>query len=248
MTHEECREALALGALGALESPEQDAVGAHVARCPACAAELAELEEAAASLARLEPPLAPSPEHLARVLAALDADARRRRPWRRLASPGRLAVAAAVLVLIGADVALYRRLERASAALAGMRRVGAFVTSPDVVVVSLWGGGARSGAHAKLAYDRVTGRFVLLSSDLAPPPPGAHYQLWVIGDGVRPAAAFHPDAPAGVLTAPPRGDAPVLFGLSVEPAGTTDEPTGPMVLVSEPVRATAETTAGRRPR
>ncbi len=116
--------------------------------------------------------------------------------------------------------------------IASMRAIGAFLGSPDVSVVSLAG----RHAHAKLAFDRTDGRFVFLSSDLAPPAPGTRYQLWIVADGVEPEPVPVAVAARGTLAMRPRDDAPFLFGVSVEPDGVTDEPTGPMVLLSSVVR------------
>ncbi len=40
----------------------------------------------------------------------------------------------------------------------------------------------------------------------------------------------------GTLATPPGNDALFIFGVSVEPDGDADEPTGPMVLLSPPLR------------
>ncbi len=256
MTHEECKETLALHALDSVGAAERQRLEAHLEACLLCAADLAELREAAASLASLARPIAPSPDHLERVLGVLDAaeetpslalsvaataatgraglGARWR--WRPLVLTMRLAVAGVVALLLVSQVRLLRRLDEAHLQINYMRRLGSFVTSPDVSVVPLWGARVSLGAHAKLAYDRTNGRFVFLSSQLMAPPAGKRYQVWVIADGVRPAAAFLPDSPDGVFQAPPRGDGLFLFAVSVEPPGEVDEPTGPMVLMSGPLR------------
>lgn len=255
MTHDECRETLALHALGSVGASERQALESHLHACSACSGELAELRETAASLALLAPPMAPPPEHLERLLVVLDAadeprrqiarestepvsgrPARERRRWRPLVFAVRLAVAAAVVLLLVSRIALLRRLDAAHLQIESMRAIGSFVTSSNVSVVPLWGARATRVAHAKLAYDRTTGRFVLFSTHLPPPPEGERYQLWVIAEGIRPAGAFLPESPGGVLRAPPRGDELFLFAVSIEPSAEVDEPTGPMVLMSDPLR------------
>ncbi|MGH7341209.1 MAG: anti-sigma factor domain-containing protein, partial [Candidatus Rokuibacteriota bacterium] len=161
----------------------------------------------------------------------------RGRRW-QLVLAGRV-MAAAVIVALGVSVMRLRDLlDQAYLQIHQMRGVGAFVTSPDVSVVSLWGGTASLGAHAKLAYDRGTGRFVILSSDLAPPPEGHRYQLWVFSEGIQPVAAFSLDVTEGVLRGRPRGDAPFLFAVSLESAAAADDPAGPIVLRSGLLRDT----------
>jgi hypothetical protein len=148
----------------------------------------------------------------------------------------RITVAAAVALLTVSQIGLLERLDEAYRELARMREIGEFVTSPGVSLVPLWGTEAARGAHAKLAYEHATGRFMLFSSRMPEPPRGKRYQLWVISDRVRPAGAFSAESPDGTLITPPRGDEPFLFGISVEPDADVDEPTGGMVLMSGPVR------------
>jgi anti-sigma-K factor RskA len=192
----------------------------------------------------------PSKERTARILAALAApvtplEARRPptptvregRRWRPFAIAVRVAVAAVVLVLVRSQFDLLGRLDEAYRRVEHMQRIGEFVTSPGVSVVPLWGTEAARGAHAKVAYEHATGRFMLFSSAMPAPPDGQRYQLWVISDRVRPASVSRSESSVGKLDAPPRGDAPFLFALSLEAAsGETDEPTGSMVLMSGPIR------------
>ena len=93
MTHDDCRDLLALHALGAVHGVDEGAIASHVACCPSCATDLADLRATAASLAYLGRSIEPSPEHLERVLAAIDRASRpRRAPARlRLAQRGRRA-------------------------------------------------------------------------------------------------------------------------------------------------------------
>ncbi|MGH7857976.1 MAG: anti-sigma factor domain-containing protein, partial [Candidatus Binatia bacterium] len=255
-THDEYREALGLHALGSLESVERRDLESHLETCWSCLGELAELRATAGDLVLLAKPLAPSPERLQSILAALDAQAegapREVRPVAAVPARGslagrlgrrpfvwtaRFAVAAVVAFLIFAQTSLLRRLDEAYLQIAEMRRIGAFVTSPGVSVLPLWGTETARGAHAKLAYEHATGRFMLFSSLMPAPPEGQRYQLWVISDRVRPAGAFSPESPDGTLRDPPPGDVPFLFGISLEPkSAETDEPTGGMVLMSGPVR------------
>jgi hypothetical protein len=256
MTHDECSETLALHALGSTLAGDAAALESHLERCPACATELAILQETVASLGLVALPITPSRGHLDRVLRALDAEdttrrratnrsmivairppaVRERRRWRPLALAVRLAVAAVVVLLATSQIVLVHRLGRVSRELDYMRGAASFVTSPTVSVVTLWGPRGTPRAHAKVAYDRTSGRFILLSSRLVPPPEGMRYQLWVIADGVQAATARLPGSSDGVLRTPPRGDELFFFALSIEPLDAVDEPTGPMVLMSRPLR------------
>lgn len=242
MTHDDYRDALAWHALGGLPAPE---LAAHLDTCSPCTAELDRLRDTAAHLALTAPPLEPSPAHLARVLDAIEAPALPRIVVRPIAAPARrpatrqpfgrvLGVAAAcvVAVLVVTQVGLLRELAAARRQIAVMRATGAFLSSPDVAIVALAG----RHAHATLAFQRSTGRYVFLSDDLDPPPPGSRYQLWVVADGVEPADVVVAASAHGRLATPPRGDAPFLFGVSLEPEDGSDEPTGAMLLLSPVVR------------
>ncbi|MGH7896582.1 MAG: anti-sigma factor domain-containing protein [Candidatus Binatia bacterium] len=259
-THEDYREALALHALRSLAEPERRDVEAHLETCPTCLVELAELRESAGNLVLLAKPRAPSADHLERLLDALPSTGGEasRVTERRMPTPpsparrglrgflksrpvvwtARLAVAAVLVLLTFSQLAMLERLDRAYIEMARMRAIGEFVTSPGVSMVPLWGTDVARAAHAKLAYEHATGRFMLFSSRIPPPPAGRSYQLWVISDRVRLAAAFSPESPDGTLRALPTGDAPFLFGVSLEPesAAESAEPSGGMVLMSAPVR------------
>jgi hypothetical protein len=258
-THEDYRQALALHALRSLDEAEQSDVQAHLDACPSCLVELAALREAAASLVLLARPIEPPAHHWRRLIDALPAETSEANAGaanvgggiaaafhrmrgllrsRRVVWTVRFACAALIVLLVASEVDLLRDLDRAAAEIARMREIGEFVTSPGVTMVPLWGTEVAPGAHAKLAYEHATGRFMLFSSRMPAPPPGRRYQLWVIADRVRPAGAFSPGSPDGTLRTLPREDAPFLFGMSLEPdgAGEADEPTGGMVLMSAPVR------------
>jgi len=258
-THEDYREALALHALGSLERAERQEVDAHLETCPRCLAELAELREAVANLVLLAKPLEPAPRQFERLLEVLPARVaatssgtstvvsvpappapftlRALLKSKRFTWGARFAVAAVLVLLTISQINLLERLDRAYFEIARMREIGEFVTSPGVSLVPLWGTDVARGAHAKLAYEEATGRFMLFSSRMPAPPAGRRYQLWVISDRVRP-ATFAPGSHDGTLRALPRGDEPFFFGMSLEPetAAEADEPRTDMVLMSPPVR------------
>ena len=254
-THDDYREALALHALGSLEDYERREVESHLETCPPCAIELGELRETTSHLIHGAAPVEPSPRLLGEILGALDSPAAfpaaapgvvqtrpPRRQWRQFLGSrpvvwtARFAVALVVLVLAFSQVNLLVRLDRAYAEIARMREIGEFVTSPGVTLVPLWGTEAARGAHAKLAYEHATGRFMMFSSHMPAPPAGKRYQLWVIADRVRPVGAFSLESQNGTL-APPVGNEPFYFGMSLEPEEReVDEPSGGMILMGGPLR------------
>ena len=105
-----------------------------------------------------------------------------------------------------------------------------FIASPDVTTASLAATESAAGTRAFVAYERHSGRFILLAFHLPPPPEHQVYQLWLIAEGVRPSAVFSPD-PIGVAllhdhSLPERRGVP-LFAMTLEPSGGVAEPTEP---------------------
>src|SRR5262249_59000578 len=92
----------------------------------------------------------------------------------------------------------------------------------------------RPRARAFVAYDRRSERLVFVAFDLPPPPPGQVYQLWAIGDGVRPAGVFSTDSRGGAVLrdrwSPEPAKAP-LVAISLEPAPGVPAPTRQLLLL-----------------
>jgi anti-sigma-K factor RskA len=133
---------------------------------------------------------------------------------------------------------LRERLDQTQSELARAREMQAPLASPDAQATMLAGTKAAPRAHAMLAFDKRTGRTMLLAYDLPPAPEGKAYQLWFIADGhVMPGGVFTPDArghaelrdqmPDEGLKAPS-----AIFAVTLEPAGGTRAPTGDKYLLS----------------
>jgi anti-sigma-K factor RskA len=199
-------EEAAAFALDALDQQEAEAFERHLADCPDCEGELDELRFAAAALAfAVEPPV-PSRSLRLRVLdtgAQVIALPRRRRP--RLLRATMVAAAACAVV-----VAAVRPWETGDSQV-GFRRYAA------------------KGANATLLVSR-SGEAVLAAHRLPPLASGTVYELWVIADGrARPAGLFR--GSLATLTRPvPQG---ATVAVSVEPAGGSSRPTGPLLLRAE---------------
>ncbi|MGH7819343.1 MAG: anti-sigma factor domain-containing protein, partial [Candidatus Binatia bacterium] len=144
---------------------------------------------------------------------------------------------AVVVVLVVSQVNLLAQLNDALRLLERTRKVGEFITSPDVSIIPLWGTGSAPGAHAKLAYDGHTGRVMLLSSRIAAPPEGQAYQLWAISERMEPAGILSPGSAGGTVLADyrPAADRSFVFAVTLEPERGADEPTGEMLLLSGPL-------------
>ncbi len=255
MKHVDAHEMLALHALRALRRRDAQGVEAHLDGCEACHAELVDLEEVVAELARAAPPLTPSEDATRRILdVPSGAPAERRaRGGRRPATirGGRcrgmrplrivtgLAVAAVLAMLVVSHMSLRRRLERATAMLAHGQELLAFMSSPEVVTFALTPADPIPDARALVSYDRRSGRVVVVSFDLPPPPAGKVYQLWLIADDVRPGGILPSDRGATVVRArssPDRRDGP-FFAITAEPSPGEPDPTGDIVLLGGPSRS-----------
>ncbi|WP_110181044.1 anti-sigma factor [Nocardioides solisilvae] len=226
-------------AIHAVDELEQAQFERHLEGCPECRAEVDSFREAAALLTGLAP--AAPPEALReRVLA----DARTVRPLpprtarrtRRGARPRWLpalvAAAAVAAVGIGVGVAVWPQDDPAggdgtSRSLTASERVLAD-TGADRVEVEV------GEARATLVRSREAGRAVLVTEAMPPAPEGRDYQIWFqspAGDMV----------PAGVM--PRRSDQTVLLegdataatavGITVEPEGGSEEPSGEPIVLFE---------------
>jgi anti-sigma-K factor RskA len=86
------------------------------------------------------------------------------------------------------------------------------------------------GSKATLTRSKSLNKAVIVTSDMAPPPEGKVYELWLDHEGIG-------MVPAGLM--PAKADAVVLLegdpataigaGITVEPAGGSEEPTGETV-------------------
>lgn len=109
------------------------------------------------------------------------------------------------------------------------------LAAPGTRMTTLAGTESAPAAHAMLAYDRRTGRALLLASDLPPAPAGKAYQLWFIAGGrPLPGKVFTTDA-GGRATLrdqiPPEGSNATIFAVTLEPAQGVSAPTGDKFLV-----------------
>ncbi|MFL5578095.1 MAG: anti-sigma factor domain-containing protein, partial [Gemmatimonadaceae bacterium] len=133
-----------------------------------------------------------------------------------------------------------RELDAVRTQVAERDRLLAQLTGPGVRVLELKAGGtapvpAPRLASARMFWDRSTGSWTMFVHDLAPPPAGRTYQLWL----VTPRAKI----PAGTFTPSPAGDAIVhatyaldpaalrAVAVTEEPEGGVPQPTGRVVIV-----------------
>ncbi len=189
--HDAIAELLGAYALDAVDPYERDQVEAHLRTCPRCRAEVAEHREVAALLAQSG---AAAPDGLwDRIAGALDEAPPQLRlavtpPPRRSFALRNLAIAAAVLVVVGAIATLAfavadqrRTIDRIEAQHDLASAADRAFADPRARTAELRTG---DGAVQAIAVVRPSGEGYLVAGDL-PPLPRRIYQLWGIsGDTV----------------------------------------------------------------
>lgn len=221
-------------AADALDPGERAEFEAHLAECAACREEVTGLVATTARLAAAVS-ASPPPGLKARVLAEA-AETRQlppllevtrlaeRRPRRWYTQPA--SVAAALLLVVSAGLGAYALDERSRAERAEQRadRITAIATDPDRVEVTV--PASTGGTGTVVAAD---GGAVFRASDLRELPAGQEYQLWRIrGDEPQSVGVL---GRGGAVAALVTGIAPTdSLGLTVEPEGGSEAPTGELVL------------------
>jgi len=243
-------------ALDAIDDPaERTRFEHHLRRCQQCATEVRGMSETATRLAFAASRLAP-PQLRGRVLTAVartrqlpprvddHRSSARPRPVPRprlawVAAAACLVVAIALAItLVNAERQLHRsrtaesRLEQVRAR---EQKIAALLTAPDTRAITHR---TPSGLVTTVVFSLQRHTMLVSPTKLPPLPAGKIYQLWLIGKtqtrsaGLLPAARFR-SLPTVLVSDVTAGD---TFGLTVEPAGGTRQPTTtPLVLL--PLRA-----------
>jgi len=222
-------------AVGALSPADRSAVEAHLAGCSRCAERLRWFSPAVDALAETVPPETPPAELRERVLATVyaDADAARRRE-RHERRGERLAAGR-------------ERLRRRLSVTFRPATVGLAVVAlllAGVVGYAIRGGDgegsvtltAEAGAGAATAELSVRDDAGTLTVDGLPTPgPNEVYQAWVGADGeITPSTVFVLDRNGETSVGIPSGlEAADTVLVSREPAGGSEQPTGPTLFTAE---------------
>ncbi|MBO9520050.1 MAG: anti-sigma factor [Nocardioidaceae bacterium] len=220
MTDHEIHALSGAYAVDALDDEERARFAEHLAACPSCQREVAELREAAA---RLPQPVAPPAALRDRVLAEIGTvrplppptpETRTRpRRWTRA-----LAAAATVAALAGGGAVLWDQT-RTSSTQSPEDRV---IQARDAAAVSV---DLADGASATVYLSRSEGRVAIVTRHLPAAPTGRVYQLWLQKDGrMVSAGLMHGAGDQARLLDGDLGDA-TAAGLTVEPAGGSNQPT-----------------------
>lgn len=252
-------EDLDLYAFGALDGHEKQAFEEHLRGCSACQSDLAAARRRVSLLGLAAPPLAPSPSvktalmqkvHAERASANQQAAPLEKRKIRwGLRFSFAFAAASVVLVLatwwlVKLDMQQREQIRQLHAQLgatqkqlsqqdAALQALGAVTSAPDSAQITLLQQPGGPPGQAHVLYNARLGLGVY-SGQVAPPPAGKSYQLWLVPSSGAP-------VDAGIVAANQQGGAAVLhlapglvakaFAVTTEPLGGSPQPTGPKVLV-----------------
>lgn len=231
------RENIPAYALGALDADETAALETHLETCASCQTELAEYRALSQSLLTAVPPKQPSAALRKRLRSRLPSAQRPAQPrWNFSFTP---ALGLAVLALFILNIfsliqlrqiqtqqaALLTRVENAQVALT-------FLSSPNVQTLPI----ESEQASGTLLLDWENNQAVLVTRNLPPLPPEQTYQIWLVqpDNGRVSAGTFHPES-GGTYTIQPLSPSQPFanylgIGVTIEPAGGSDAPTGKRVL------------------
>ena len=226
-------------AVDAIDEMERARFERHLAECEDCRTEVESLREAATLLSH-EAAVAPPAGLRDRVLAEI-ATARPLPPLVTATTPERrrglrwlpLLVAASVLAVLGVGAGLWQPWRDSAPPPSAAEKVLQAADAASVAVV------LPGGAKATLVRSVSQGRAVLRTEKMPPAPGGKVYELWLQQpDGsMEPAGLMPPVADQTVLL---DGDAAtaIAAGITVEPAGGSDQPTSDPIALFDFTEAT----------
>lgn len=249
MSRENCppyQENLASYSLGVLDAGEISALESHLATCKDCQADLADYQKIATGLLHSIPPRTPSAGLRRRLMIQLPSA--RSRPFGPLPripirfSPGQFISAACMLILLGLNIfsmmqirdlqrqqaGLLERLSTERAALAMLAYPGTQTLEVNADVQNLTG---------SILVDKEKTTAVLVLQNLPQLEAGQTYQIWLIdANGKRISGGlFISSAGQEYTTVSIQSTDPirkfVAVGVTVEPLGGSEQPTGRRVLV-----------------
>ncbi len=250
LSRDEIKELLSAYALGALDVDERTAVEAGLAQFPELRADLAKYGAVAHGLGAGVPLRMPPPTLKGAILSQAQPQPQRHTQltltwWEKLlnllsASSLLPRAAFAVLALVGGVVAaqLVRALPAGLEQVAQQQRAGAILANTGSTEnVHLDGTTEEPNAWAVIRFARGERQAAMRVGHLPPLPTTQSYQLWLVNaEGKRWSGAVFNTAQTGaqlVLVNCPRPmDEIVRFGVSIEPAGGSRDPSGSGVLRS----------------
>lgn len=241
MTHDEhtpFRENIPAYVLGALDADESATLETHLETCASCRTELAEYRSLRESLLTAVPPKQPPAALRKRLQSRLPSAQRPSRPqW--TFSFSRLALGLAVLALLALNLASFMQIRQVRAQQASLlnqvadaQAALALLSSPTLQVVAING----NDISGTLLLDKQNNQAVLIARNLPALTEDRVYQIWLIkpDEGRVSAGLFRPESGGTYTTKVLASSQPLTnfmgIGVTVEPAGGSDAPTGERVL------------------
>lgn len=224
-------------AIGALDADESAALESHLAMCDSCRTELTGYHALSESLLTAVPPKQPSMALRKRLQSRLPSAQKSTRPQMTF-SLSRLALGLAVIALLilnlfsfmqlrqiqSQQARLLNQVENAQAALA-------LLSSPNIQLLSING----EDISGTLLLDKENNQAVLIAQNLPTLAENQIYQIWLIepDDGRVSAGLFRPETGQSYTTkaisASQSFENYLGIGVTIEPAGGSDHPTGKRV-------------------
>lgn len=232
--HSKFRENLSAYALGALEAEDVRALEAHLQNCDSCRAELAEYRAISDGLLTALPPRAPSTALRKRLQTQLPSAQKKASP--RFAWPfGKLVLGGALALLLMMSVFSFvqmRQIQNQQAILEQQIKASQFALSmlayPSTQAIPI----AAENLSGSVLVDSERGTVALVMWHLPELNMDQTYQAWLIepdGDRVS-AGIFLPQRDEAYTTKPVYSEQDISnyvgIGVTVEPAGGSDQPTG----------------------
>lgn len=239
--HDNWLDCVDIYALGALDGQELKDFEAHLSTgCTLCNARLRESREVVNLLPRSLGPVNPPAAVKTRLMEQIGGDkvvpiattpTRQTRGWQRMM--GTIAAGIVGLVVGGG---YYRSQYEPRHTV--YSQVIDLLRDPATRDYPLYGSGSTPAAKGRFLWNP-SGEGHIFASDLPTAAEGKMYAVWTIAPNSAPryVGTIKTDAKGkgGLHINPPGDNKPVeTFAVTLEPAGTTSAPTGPMVLVSKP--------------
>lgn len=241
MTHDEHaphRENIPAYALGALDAEEVAALETHLGTCDSCRTELAEYRLVSESLLTTVPPKQPSAALRQRLQRRLPGARKTQHPQQPF-SFSRLSLGFAVFALLVLNLFTFHQLRQIQSQQARLldqiqdaQVALAMLSSPGIEMFSIHDG----TIAGTLLLDTQQNTAVLIVKNLPMPQKDKTYQIWLVRpDGGRESAGvFRPEGGGSyttqLISATGSFSDYLGIGVTVEPAGGSDAPTGERVL------------------
>ncbi len=236
--HSLLRENIPAYALGALDAEDVNALEAHLRTCESCRTELAEYRAISDSLLTAVPQRQPSAALRKRLQSQLPSAQRKAARPRFSWSFGQLAMGAALVVLLFMNLFSFlqmRQIRLQQAGLLQQLKTNQFALSmlayPSTQAFPI----SAENLSGSVLLDRARNTVALVMWHLPDLGEEQTYQIWLIEpDGHRVSAGlFRPQVDAAYTTQPVYAKQDISsftgVGVTIEPAGGSDQPTGPRV-------------------